>query len=99
MMRFFTLLAIIATTYTSVAQGNTIETVYDMNGNKWATYICQKNGAKKVLYYNTDGKIIGSGYYKNNKRNGTWYMFDEQGNPTMKARFQNGKYEETLALN
>ncbi|MFN3917262.1 MAG: hypothetical protein ACK4K0_05925 [Flavobacteriales bacterium] len=99
MMKYFTFLAFIVVGFATKAQSNTIETVYDINGNKWATYICEKNGAKKVLYYNTEGKIIGSGYYKNNKRNGTWYMFDEQGNPTMKARFQNGKFEEVLALN
>lgn len=80
------------------AQSRSVENIYDANGVKWATYISQKDGIRKVVYYNSDGRIIGTGYYKNNKRNGTWQMWDEKGNLMMMARFSNGRHEETLAL-
>ena len=38
-----------------------------------------------------DGKLIKSGNYLNNKIHGTWNLYDENGNITSSATYNNGK--------
>ncbi|MGJ8743334.1 toxin-antitoxin system YwqK family antitoxin [Polaribacter sp.] len=45
----------------------------------------------KATYYSEDGSISTQGYFKDKKLTGEWVRFDNQGNKTQIAYYDNGK--------
>lgn len=47
-------------------------------------------------FYNSEGKLIESGNYKNNLKDGTWYHFDVQNKLILEEKFQDGVLLSTI---
>ena len=45
----------------------------------------------KVTSFYEDGKVKEEGYFKNKKLQGTWVTYDDKGNKTAIAHYENGK--------
>lgn len=93
MRKLLALLAIIFTTSVSAQAVLSLENPVISIDNKKFTLVDVNSMDMVEIKYEEfqDDKLIKSGNYLNNKIHGTWNLYDENGNITSSATYNNGK--------
>lgn len=64
----------------SLSKAQTVEPIFEKSGDE-----------VKVTYYYKDGSVKQQGFFKDKKLTGTWTSFDQKGNKTAIAHYENGQ--------